>query len=69
MVRIHFLGNTLSAVGNAANESSIVMREIKESLVKLSKPLICVVWGIVGLVYLDIYNNASTGTSNPFYSF
>ena len=66
---MYLLGNAVAAVGSAANESSIVMREVKESLTKLIKPLICVVWGIVGLVYIDVYNNASTGTGTPFYSF
>lgn len=68
-MKMYFLGNTLSSFGNAANETAYVAREIKESLTKLIKPLICVVWGIVALVYLDVYNNASNNTGSPFYSF
>ena len=69
MVRIHFLGNTLSSVGNAANETAYVAREVKESLTKLIKPLVCVVWGIVGLIYLDVYNNVSNSDGATVYSF
>lgn len=65
---MYFISNTISALGSAANESSVVMREVKDSLSKLSKPLVCVIWGIVGVVYLDIYNNASTGNTIQFYS-
>tara|TARA_Y100000389_G_scaffold202053_1_gene246371 strand:- start:6567 stop:7244 length:678 start_codon:yes stop_codon:yes gene_type:complete len=69
MSKFFFIGNTLSAVGNAANEGSVVMREVKDSLVKLNKPLVCVVWGIVALIYLDVYNNVSNNEKGPAYSF
>ena len=61
--------NTLSSFGNAANETAYVARELKESLVKLNKPLVCVVWGIVCMVYIDVYNSASNNNGTPFYSF